>query len=239
MRTDRLKIALALGAVALAGAAVWRVGRSLPNTDPYGPPGSTGTLIGDFVKGARQINARPGDFLPALGVVAEQLVLDPIKGIYQNAASGVMNMTGAPRGLRNNNPGNIREVGINWQGKIGDDGAFTRFESMFYGARALVRNMWSIVGRTDGTLQTLISTWAPAHENNTDAYISFVSRETGISPGSVVNRGNVSEMGRIAMAIAIMENGESAVRQYAPELLTANFWAMAADAAGIAGGKTS
>lgn len=240
---SKAKAILIVGGLALGGAALWRVGVEVAavegRTDPYAPLGSTNNLGEYIVKGARQITTRPGDFLPALGVVADQFIVKPLSGIYQNAASGVMSMTGAPRGIRNNNPGNIREANIPWQGRVGDDGAFVRFETMFYGARALVRNLWSIIGRTDGTLQTVIFTWAPPHENNSDNYVAFVSRLTGISAGQVINRGNASEMANVAMAIAIMENGEAAVRQYAPELLTANFWIMAADAANITEGKTS
>ena len=44
-----------------------------------------------------------------------------------------------PRGLRNNNPLNIRKGAQRWQGQTGNDGAFCIFESMEYGYRAAFR----------------------------------------------------------------------------------------------------
>ena len=87
-----------------------------------------------------------------------------------------------PRGIRNNNPLNIRK-GNNWKGERPNqtDPAFEEFESMEYGIRAaikLIRN--KIQGKGKGhrplcTIRTLVSSWAPPCENKTEAYIRFVS----------------------------------------------------------------
>ena len=44
-----------------------------------------------------------------------------------------------PRGLRNNNPLNIRKSAQPWQGQRGNDGKFCIFESMEMGYRAAFR----------------------------------------------------------------------------------------------------
>ena len=48
-----------------------------------------------------------------------------------------------PRGIRNNNPGNLRISGNAWQGKIptsqNTDGAFEQFSYYVYGVRAMIK----------------------------------------------------------------------------------------------------
>lgn len=92
-----------------------------------------------------------------------------------------------PRGIRNNNPLNIRK-GNNWKGEIQpqSDKSFEQFESMQYGIRAgfiiLRRYMTGYNGLTQrfNTIDKIISRWAPAAENNTKAYIAQVEKLTGI-----------------------------------------------------------
>lgn len=97
-------------------------------------------------------------------------------------AKSFLDQAGLPRGLRNNNPGNLVEVGINWQGKIGDDGRFTRFENIAYGLRALARDLTNDVKKGNDTITKLIYEFAPPSENNTQSYIATVSNLTGFAP---------------------------------------------------------
>lgn len=92
-----------------------------------------------------------------------------------------------PRGIRNNNPLNIRK-GNNWKGEIQpqSDKSFEQFESMQYGIRAgfiiLRKYMTGYNGLTQkfNTINKIISRWAPSSENNTKAYIDQVEKLTGI-----------------------------------------------------------
>lgn len=92
-----------------------------------------------------------------------------------------------PRGIRNNNPLNIR-VGNNWQGerKVKTDKAFEEFESMQYGVRAgliiLRKYMSGYNGLTRkfNTVDLIIRRWAPPSENKTEDYISQVCKTSGI-----------------------------------------------------------
>ena len=95
-----------------------------------------------------------------------------------------------PRGLRMNNPGNIRISTTKWKGEVipSADKSFKQFESMQYGYRAmlkLIRNYKILYGLD--TIRKIISRWAPTNENNTNAYINFVSKYTGYQPDTVIN----------------------------------------------------
>lgn len=87
----------------------------------------------------------------------------------------------SPRGIRNNNPFNIRK-GIQWQGLRPEqtDSVFCQFKSMLYGVRAGMKLLKNYVqgsngsGRPVDTPEAIISRWAPSNENDTEAYISFV-----------------------------------------------------------------
>ena len=86
----------------------------------------------------------------------------------------------AARGLRNNNPGNIRLSRTVWQGEIrpSRDRSFCQFRTMAYGYRALIKLLQNY-RRNNGcrTIADFINRWAPPVENNTSGYISRVCRE--------------------------------------------------------------
>ena len=91
-----------------------------------------------------------------------------------------------PRGIRNNNPLNIRRSKDQWKGlsKTQNDRSFCQFESLEYGWRAafylLTRTYYHKYRLY--TIRGIVSRWAPSSENNTEAYIANVARLTGIAP---------------------------------------------------------
>ena len=89
-----------------------------------------------------------------------------------------------PRGIRNNNPLNIRRSKDQWQGmkKEQTDGAFCQFENLAYGWRAAFKLLTRTYYHTYRlyTIRTIVTKWAPPNENNTRAYVENVSRLTGI-----------------------------------------------------------
>lgn len=97
-----------------------------------------------------------------------------------------LNRNDLPRGLRNNNPGNLVYTENAWKGKIpfaqNSDGHFEQFESIEWGIRAMMIDIIGDINEGTDTLRQLISEYAPAHENNTDAYIASVSNAVGILP---------------------------------------------------------
>ena len=91
-----------------------------------------------------------------------------------------------PRGIRNNNPLNIRRSKDQWQGLRAQqtDASFCQFETLEYGWRAafylLTRTYYHKYRLF--TIRAIISKWAPPNENLTATYIQNVSRLTGIAP---------------------------------------------------------
>ena len=112
------------------------------------------------------------------------------------------------RGLRNNNPLNIRRSATRWQGarEKQTDKSFVQFESMAYGYRAAWKILQSYYERfcTAGkpfTVRNIISRWAPPTENDTEAYIKNVLNMSGIGgkekllpPSNVLSYGRLSRM---------------------------------------------
>ena len=91
------------------------------------------------------------------------------------------------RGLRNNNPLNIRHSKDRWQGarKEQTDKAFVQFETMAYGYRAawkLLDSYWKHFKniRKPYTVSNIVHRWAPPTENNTEAYAKTVIRLTSL-----------------------------------------------------------
>lgn len=123
------------------------------------------------------------------------------------------NITTQPRGLRNNNPLNIRKNDTKWQGLRDrqDDPAFFQFETMAYGYRAAFRTLDTY--RTKHGCRCLadfITRWAPPSENDTSAYIRTVCRRTGLADVSTVDTRNEKQMCGIVAAMSIVENGVEA-----------------------------
>lgn len=115
------------------------------------------------------------------------------------------------RGYRNNNPLNIRRCAKNrWVGlaEVQGDGEFCQFRSMVYGFRAafvLLRTY----GRRYGcnTLHGIISRFAPPRENDTGAYVDFVSHRVGIGADCLIAGNDADLWIRIVKAMAVYENG--------------------------------
>lgn len=114
------------------------------------------------------------------------------------------------RGDRNNNWLNLRISNNNWKGKLANntDGSFEQFETAADGFRAGLLNMQSHIKRGKNTVASLISTWAPAIDNNnTSSYINNVLKRTGIKSDDVLNPNDKEQMINLAYAMAISENG--------------------------------
>ena len=119
-----------------------------------------------------------------------------------------------PRGIRNNNPLNIRRSGDKWQGlrALQEDRAFCQFSTMEYGWRAaFVILCKTYYGKYKlRTIRDIVSRWAPAKENNTAAYIRHVSDYTGIGPDRVLAspQERPTDWLLIGYAMAVVENGK-------------------------------
>ncbi len=118
------------------------------------------------------------------------------------------------RGLRNNNPGNIRQNSDNFLGEIkpSTDPAFKQFESIEYGYRAIFVTLNTYQKKYGlPTIRAMISRWAPPKDNNdTEAYIRAVSSESGVPENSHITSTNKDVMIPIVAAMSRVENGVAA-----------------------------
>lgn len=121
-----------------------------------------------------------------------------------------------PRGLRNNNPGNIRRSGEKWKGlrPIQEDKDFFQFRTRGYGYRALIRTLQTYRNKYGiRTIADMIRRWAPPIENNTSAYIRQVCQRLMVPTDYVPDVNDKATMCAIAAAISMVENGQEAVMQ--------------------------
>lgn len=118
----------------------------------------------------------------------------------------------AARGLRNNNPGNIRLGSTRFQGEIkGTDKSFRTFSSAGYGYRALIKTLQTYQDKYHlMTIRGMIGRWAPGNENNTAAYVATVSKKSGYGRDQSVSMHDRVVALRIAEAISEVENGKAA-----------------------------
>jgi len=115
-----------------------------------------------------------------------------------------------PRGIRNNNAGNIRH-GAKWQGlaAVQSDSSFATFISPEYGLRALAKTL-ATYQRVYGinTIRGAISRWAPPVENDTESYIKAVASHVGASADAPLNFRKMSVIIPMMEAITRHENGQ-------------------------------
>ncbi len=119
--------------------------------------------------------------------------------------------TKQPRGIRNNNPGNIRRNNDPWQGlaKEQNDREFFTFQSAVYGIRALARLLITYQDKYGlCTIEGIITRWAPAIENNTASYIQAVARNTGFSALQTLDMHRFEHLKPVVEAIIQHENGQ-------------------------------
>jgi hypothetical protein len=114
------------------------------------------------------------------------------------------------RGIRNNNPGNIR-IGINWLGRVvpGKDVSFVEFKSMPYGVRALYIDLINKHKSGLRTVQDIIYKYAPPSENLTGAYVAAVAQDMKI-PATQSFSPTAKNFTTFVKAIVKHENGKDA-----------------------------
>lgn len=115
-----------------------------------------------------------------------------------------------PRGLRNNNPGNIRKNNIVYQGEVvpSKDEAFKQFTTMAYGYRAMFTVLYTYQKKYGiNTISDAIIRYAPSIENHTTAYIDAISEWSGVPATSHITTTNADVMIPIVAAMSRVENG--------------------------------
>ena len=121
-----------------------------------------------------------------------------------------MNITPLPRGIRNNNPLNIR-VGNSWLGEVKEptDNVFEQFCHITYGLRAAFILLRRYINRYKlNTIEKIITRWAPSNENNTKSYIAHVAQGMQLDPNTPIRYEDKITMCRLVYEMAFVENGQ-------------------------------
>ena len=113
-----------------------------------------------------------------------------------------------PRGIRNNNPGNLRQ----WGNTPTSDG-FAVFPNAEAGLSAMAANLLKYGERGWNTISSIVDHWAPAKDgNNTEAYKAALSRATGFGAGDRLNLNDAQTLESIMRAMTVHENGSNPYR---------------------------
>src|SRR5690606_14679818 len=114
------------------------------------------------------------------------------------------------RGIRNNNPGNIRH-GDKWQGlaEKQTDPEFCTFAEPRWGIRAIARLLITYQDKYGlNTVRGVISRWAPASENDTASYIRHACQLTGFDQDEALDLQSYEDAEPLVKAIIHHENGQ-------------------------------
>lgn len=115
------------------------------------------------------------------------------------------------RGLRNNNPTNLRPSGDDWKGlRVPQtDPGYLQFITNFYGLRAGAKNLLTYY-RKHGrrTVHDIIWNWAPPSDNNpTSDYIQHVARDLGVDPHDKIHLENGNNLRALMESMIRVECG--------------------------------
>ncbi|EPB9884018.1 lytic transglycosylase domain-containing protein [Yersinia enterocolitica] len=220
----------------------WTLKGDIENlTKQFGEFGKMLSMIGDLINALKEGNwvevARIGKALLSQGSDQPD-AMPAVTDSANSAADWVKDKTGFdprnvgrwlrgesdatdPRGIRNNNPGNINYVGQDGASLERPGGRFAKFETAYDGLKAMARQLMRyFTGKTTGkplqTLTDIVSTWAPGSENNTGAYIAQLSKMLNVHPDAVLNLENPQVMSALMGGIIHHENGRN---PYSSELI--------------------
>lgn len=115
-----------------------------------------------------------------------------------------------PRGIRNNNPLNIRRTSDRWRGlaPTQSDPAFCQFVAPEYGVRAAIVILRNYQRKYHlHTLTEIIHRYAPTNENDTEQYIEAVSNRAKINRSVPLDLTNRDLVYRLIEAMWLVECG--------------------------------
>jgi len=122
-------------------------------------------------------------------------------------------LTDAPLNVRNNNPGNIR----------GADGQFRKFDTPEAGMAEMERDLGvKVSGNSSAmkanfgagytpSIRNIIATWAPKSENDTNAYVASVAKDSGLDPDAPLSKDDIK---KIMPAMIKVEGGSNSMSYY-------------------------
>lgn len=179
-------LALGVGAVAAAGAAAF------------------------FLKKKNvEVQTGGGAPVPATTQNPPNYPLANTPSFVDTISNGVLNVIGQSRGIRNNNPLNMKWNSVNnWVGQVGQDsGGYIIFDTAVNGVRAAAKNLRSYSNAGFKSIRQIITRWTQGDsltvQNN---YINYVSGQLKISPDVALNTNNWAAL---LSAMTYFENGSN------------------------------
>lgn len=158
--------------------------------------------------------AAPSVPAPAPSAVEQWQAMQPSAASVSPAASNVIAGPWAPGrqpiGIRQNNPGNIRQ----WPGAAQNGSGYASFPTAEKGLDALTQNLLAKFDRHGFTTTRQIIGdnqygWAPAADhNNVPAYLADLQRTTGFGPDDKLDRNNPQTIAALERGIITHENGQ-------------------------------
>lgn len=120
--------------------------------------------------------------------------------------------TDLPRGMRNNNPGNIVQAANDWRGKVpagqNTDGKFEQFETYQYGVRAMIVLLKNYIDRYGlKTLSAIITRWCSGG-CDLNVYLQVMTQTTGYAVNQPLSADR-EVLKRLVRGIAQVEQGGS------------------------------
>lgn len=122
----------------------------------------------------------------------------------------------APRGIRNHNPGNLIDLGIDWDGLATQEqrteaqkteSKFCVFSAPWWGIRAMAKLLTRYYYHDNlQTVAGMVSKYAPGHENPTDAYTDNIASQLMVTPGGHLDL-NFNSLAIMVRAMINFENG--------------------------------
>ena len=144
------------------------------------------------------------------------------ESIYGNAVNSM------PAGLRNNNPGNLKDLGIEWEGRVGpsknlDEGTpQVVFDSPEAGARAMMMNLRTQIEKKGlNTLESLIAAYSPSAAQHA---IPNIAKNAGLDPTAKLDYNDAQQMMKLARGIVTQEHGQAAKVAISDELLKTGYY---------------
>lgn len=111
---------------------------------------------------------------------------------------------------KTNNPLNIRfNKDNNWKGQTTTLRGFVVFKTPEYGYRAAYVLLCNYIRKGYNTPRKIITRWAPPTENDTEAYINYVSKTVDISPDTKIDLENQNDYWTILILITTMARIEN------------------------------
>lgn len=205
--------------VAMAAVSAWdKIGSAQVDAQKSGM--STGEYLVKKMKDQQKNNENSGatigdrilSWWSGLSGNSAPMALSPQQQAAQDSVknAGFPSLLTQPRGIRNNNPGNLNYAGQSGASKEGgDNGRFAVFNSMGEGVAALYRQLQLYMKRGVNTIESIVNKYAPASDNNNvAAYIQQLVGATGKGAGDQLSSDDQGTIFKLMRGIINHENGK-------------------------------